>query len=702
MKPVHFARSVMLVSLVASLGGVGGCVGPSDGNGTTVQHISVPNEPLPIVQLVLGQYDGNELTFRTLQPQEIEDASNGLGDGVVVEALSSIPSSACTSCTGNSYVAFSNVNATASWSSRSNGADVAGYTAWSANTANCGAVPTSGLCAQIRARNLYPASQLERVYVDFTTLTPTGSTTAVSLAADPSNATGDFGLSATLPNGLRRLGEIGRGSAATGGITQYWAWTGTTTVNTGITFSFLIAVHGIVARPTVRASLAAGAVDDPATDYPARSVTALTSSNISLSEDGNFIAYATGSGIALRNVATGAVTTIASGCTTALAPSVTTDGSLVAFQATCNLTGLGAAPTTSQIFLYDANTTAITLVSQAAAGGYTAGNAIAPRIASTGGAIAFQSTGSDLIAGQPARPAGCIEVYRYDIGSTAITHASAVANADPNTAASWVGSCSAPNYAGQAPDISGDGNLVVFQSRRALDTTDTNTLADIYAYDESSTQGAGVAVVYQLSLRSGGTSTATGSNGAVGATISSDGAFVAFNSDATNLTAGASSGRQIFMRSSSFGANSSIVRVTHTVAGATAAATIGIPQLSSDGRFVAFWSGATNLASVTGYTVAGLQVYVCDTQSPVSSLARCWVASTMEPTAAGGTFQNFSGSAGSSFRIGMAYQSSNDLGYVAYIGAPTSGTWGSMGGSGTQVLVSPVGDPRYQQVNPGP
>ena len=76
----------------------------------------------------------------------------------------------------------------------------------------------------------------------------------------------------------------------------------------------------------------------------------------------------------------------------------------------------------------------------------------------------------------------------------------------------------------------------------------------------------------------------------------------------------------------------------------------------------------------------------------------------MAQLSASASFTNFGGTAATTQRIGFAMASDNDVGYVVYQGNPNS--WGGMNGPGTQVFMSPVGDPRFQQqgsgVVPGP
>lgn len=100
-------------------------------------------------------------------------------------------------------------------------------------------------------------------------------------------------------------------------------------------------------------------------------------------------------------------------------------------------------------------------------------------------------------------------------------------------------------------------------------------------------------------------------------TISTDGRFVGFSSMATNLVAGDTNGvSDIFVHDRLTGITT---RESVGTGGIQANATSGGASISADGRFVAFYSFATNLAS--GVTVSGYQIYVRDRTLGVTILA---------------------------------------------------------------------------------
>jgi Tol biopolymer transport system component len=90
--------------------------------------------------------------------------------------------------------------------------------------------------------------------------------------------------------------------------------------------------------------------------------------------------------------------------------------------------------------------------------------------------------------------------------------------------------------------------------------------------------------------------------------ISSDGRFVAFESSATDLAAGDTNGVvDVFVRDRGAGTT---IRVSLTNAGAQGNDFSAAPEISGDGRFVAFESGATNL--VAGDTNGLNDIFVRD------------------------------------------------------------------------------------------
>jgi Tol biopolymer transport system component len=155
----------------------------------------------------------------------------------------------------------------------------------------------------------------------------------------------------------------------------------------------------------------------------------------------------------------------------------------------------------------------------------------------------------------------------------------------------------APCY---GPVMSADGRVIAFYSGAStLVPPDTNVAIDVFVRDlaAGTTQCA--------SVDAGG---APGDGRSWFPSLSGDGRLVAFESRATNLVPGDTNGTDdIFVRDLTAGKTA---RVSVASGGAQANFACFSPAISSDGRFVAFHSGATNL--VAGDSNASTDVFLHD------------------------------------------------------------------------------------------
>lgn len=135
------------------------------------------------------------------------------------------------------------------------------------------------------------------------------------------------------------------------------------------------------------------------------------------------------------------------------------------------------------------------------------------------------------------------------------------------------------------PSITDDGKFVAFASTSTnLIAGDKDASADIYLRD------VGGGTLTLISTFGGASSNADSRY----PSISADGKFIAFESDATNLVSGDSNGKtDIFLWNAS---GPSIKRISVDRNGNQADDSSYHPQISPDGRFVIYYSYATNLA----------------------------------------------------------------------------------------------------------
>ena len=164
------------------------------------------------------------------------------------------------------------------------------------------------------------------------------------------------------------------------------------------------------------------------------------------------------------------------------------------------------------------------------------------------------------------------------------------------------------------PTISADSQVVAFTSSATnLVPNDTNASPDVFVHNRAN----------GLTVRASAASDGTESNGvSTNPSISADGRYVAYHSTATNLVAGDSNGQTdvfVFDRQTSATTRVSVITggaqgctlVGTTCAGAGASTA---PSISADGRFVAYQSAATYLASgvPAGDTNAAADIFVTD------------------------------------------------------------------------------------------
>ncbi|MDQ2973337.1 MAG: hypothetical protein M3Q79_02560 [bacterium] len=326
----------------------------------------------------------------------------------------------------------------------------------------------------------------------------------------------------------------------------------------------------------------------------------------------------------------------------------------------------------SDIFVFDSQTDTVTIVSTTSSGSQSTGGGSAwPAISSTGRYIAFESSADNLVASDTN---GLQDIFVKDtqIGTTSrVSTTSAAAEATGG--------------ASSAPAISANGRYVVFASDATnLVAGDTNATTDIFlkdtqtgtltrvSTDSSATQSVGGIsnspemssdgryIVFEslaTNLVAGDTNasydvfrkdTQTGTTSRVSTdsssaqatggnnfrpTITPDGRYVAFYSSATNLVAGdTNSVRDIFVKDIQTGA---INRVSTDSLGTQSNGQSYFPKISADGRYVAFESGASNL--VAGDTNARFDAFLKDTLTGTTTRVS---TSSLNVEAVGGNFAN--------------------------------------------------------------
>jgi Tol biopolymer transport system component len=285
--------------------------------------------------------------------------------------------------------------------------------------------------------------------------------------------------------------------------------------------------------------------------------------------------------------------------------SVSADGRFVALQTTAPALGV-AAGARDTIVRRDTLTGATVLVSRADGpnGAPMAGEAFDPAISADGQRIAFEAYGQ-------AGDLSTAQVWVRDVAKGTTTLAS---RAD--------GAVGAPGNDGSGPpSISADGTRVAFESHASnLSPDDTDTTSDIYVRDLA--KGTTV-----LADRANGAGGVKADQQAFGASISADGAHVAFYTTATNLGNGTSGDNdEVFVRDLASAATRPVsVGSDGKEANANAIVVSGPERaISADGSRVAFASGATNLGTAIPSDARGnaiRQAWVRDLRAGTTILA---------------------------------------------------------------------------------
>ena len=262
---------------------------------------------------------------------------------------------------------------------------------------------------------------------------------------------------------------------------------------------------------------------------------------------------------------------------------ITSNGTLVAFRS--GATNLVPADANFSDDAFVRNLAAGTTIRASVDGAGTEGDADSSPawIGAAGRFVAFESNATNLL---PADTNGETDIFVRDFVAGLTTRE----NLGP-------GGVEGNNPTGD-PVMSADGRFVVFRSDATnLVAGDTNGAQDIFVRDRT------LGVTARVSVSSAGVE---GNATSDLAQISADGRFVAFESNATNLVPGDANGAaDVFVRDLT---TQTTVRVSITSGGVEGNSNSVRPSLSADGRFVTFASDATNL--VPGDTNGVRDVFV--------------------------------------------------------------------------------------------
>jgi len=264
-------------------------------------------------------------------------------------------------------------------------------------------------------------------------------------------------------------------------------------------------------------------------------------------------------------------------------PDISADARYVVFESEATNLVPDDTNGTYDVFLRDRSTGAIERLSVDPSGNEGDGSSNKVEITPDGRYVVFDSQASNLVAGDTN---GIGDIFIRDVVAGTTERVSVASDEVEAGGTSY------------NPSVSSDGRFVVFHTGAALVADDTNFETDIYVRDRTS------GTTVRASVSSDEVET---DNSSYNATISNDGRYVAFESEANNLVAGDTGRRDIFVRDLTAGTT---VRVSVDSSEAESDNASYEVSMSGDGRYVAFESNASNL--VAGDTNGKRDIFVRD------------------------------------------------------------------------------------------
>jgi hypothetical protein len=269
---------------------------------------------------------------------------------------------------------------------------------------------------------------------------------------------------------------------------------------------------------------------------------------------------------------------------------VSSDGRYVLFEADASNLVAGDTNNTTDLFVKDIVSGAVTRVNTSSAGAQSTQpfGGFNARISSDGLSVVFMADANNLVAGDTN---GVADVFKKDLVTGITTRIST--DSSGNQQFEW----------SRNPIVSSDGRYVAFESDSStLTAGDSNYETDIFIKDT---------VTGTVTRVSTDSSNNGGNNRSYIQDMSDDGRYVLFSSNASNLVAGDTNGEwDIFRKDTLTGLT---IRVNTSSAGTQSTAIDSISGrsgITNDGRYAVFSSEASDL--VAGDTNNGKDVFLKD------------------------------------------------------------------------------------------
>jgi Tol biopolymer transport system component len=274
-------------------------------------------------------------------------------------------------------------------------------------------------------------------------------------------------------------------------------------------------------------------------------------------------------------------------------PSISHDGRYVAFSSTSSDLVSGDTNGFTDTFVRDTWTGRTERVSVSSTGGQGDGDNYGSSISADGRYVVFDSYAANLV---PDTQAGNVLIHDRQTGSTKLVSSSYQGGSSTTDGGSYWGT------------VSGSGRYVAFVSwESTIVPGDTNNVLDVFVRDLT----AGTTI--RASIASSGEQAVERSGSPV---VSDDGHYAAFTSeDPTLVTGDTNGGGDLFLRDLWAGTTR---RVSESRTGEAGNSTSSDGQLTPDGRYIVFNSGASNL--VPDDTNEAWDVFVQDLRTHRSTL----------------------------------------------------------------------------------
>jgi Tol biopolymer transport system component len=255
-------------------------------------------------------------------------------------------------------------------------------------------------------------------------------------------------------------------------------------------------------------------------------------------------------------------------------PALSASGRYVVFDSSSSNLVAGDGNGQTDIFVHDRKTGTTTRVSVSSDGVESNGYATEPAISASGRVVAWASEATNLVPGDGNGQADVFVRDRTTRRTTRVSVRSDGAESD--------------RYSEEAA-LSGNGRYVAFGSYATnLVDDDANGEEDVFVHDRTTGRTT------RVSVATGGTQALGG--GSAYPSVSASGRWVAFQSDGTNLVPDDTNGESdVFVHDRKTGTTTRVSLGTGGIQ--VTGGGSGTPRLSADGRYVLFDSHATNLVA---------------------------------------------------------------------------------------------------------